>query len=91
MGQGPRGATPRLRPGVAPKARVSGWDEQLHARGAVAVPAQEGLEEPSHVVGPKGQQKEIPLIQGKDQWLFSDGAAEKRYPMPKVRETQVRW
>ena len=34
--------------------------------------------------------EEIPLIQGKEQWLRFAGAAVKRYPMPKVRETQVR-
>ena len=38
-----------------------------------------------------GGGKEIPLIQGKEQWLRFAGAAVKRYPMPKVRETQVRW
>ena len=38
-----------------------------------------------------GGGKEIPLVQGKDQWLCFAGAAMKRYPMPKVRETQVRW
>ena len=31
------------------------------------------------------------LIQGKEQWLCFAGAAMKRYPMSKVRETQVRW
>ena len=35
--------------------------------------------------------KEIPLVQGKEQRLCFAGAAVKRYPMPKVRETQVRW
>ena len=35
--------------------------------------------------------KEIPLVQGKEQQLYFAGAAMKRYPMPKVRETQVRW
>ena len=39
----------------------------------------------------KGGSKEIPLIQGKEQQLCFVGAAMKRYPMPKVRETQVRW
>ena len=34
---------------------------------------------------------EIPLVQGKEQWLRFAGAAVKRYPTPKVRETQVRW
>ena len=39
----------------------------------------------------KGGGKEIPLIQSKEQRLCFAGAAVKRYPMPKVRETQVRW
>ena len=39
----------------------------------------------------KGGGEEIPLIQGKEQRLHFAGAAMKRYPMPKVRETQVRW
>ena len=39
----------------------------------------------------KGGGEEIPLIQGKEQWLRFAGAAVKRYPMSKVRETQVRW
>ena len=34
--------------------------------------------------------EEIPLIQGKEQQLRFAGAAVKRYPMSKVRETQVR-
>ena len=38
-----------------------------------------------------GGGKEIPLIQGKEQWLRFVGAAVKRYPTPKVRETQLRW
>ena len=38
----------------------------------------------------KGGSKEIPLVQGKEQWLHFAGVAVKRYPMPKVRETQVR-
>ena len=37
-------------------------------------------------VGPE----EIPLVQGKEQWLRFAGAAMKRYPTTKVRETQVR-
>ena len=39
----------------------------------------------------RGSSEEIPLIQGKEQWLHLAGAAMKRYPMSKVRETQVRW
>ena len=39
----------------------------------------------------KGSGEKIPLDQGKEQRLSFAGAAVKRYPMPKVRETQVRW
>ena len=38
----------------------------------------------------KGGSEEIPLVQGKEQRLRFAGAAMRRYPMPKVRETQVR-
>ena len=38
-----------------------------------------------------GGGEEIPLIQGEEQQLRFAGAAVKRYPTPKVRETQVRW
>ena len=38
-----------------------------------------------------GGGKEIPLVQGKEQQLLFAGAAVKRFPMPKVRETQLRW
>ena len=31
------------------------------------------------------------LIQGKEQQLHFAGASVKRYPMTKVKETQVRW
>ena len=75
----------------ASEARGGGREEQPHAQGAVAVRAQEGLQEPSHVEGQEGQREEIPLIQDKEQWLCFAGAAVRRYPTPKVRETQVRW
>ena len=39
----------------------------------------------------RGGSEEIPLIKGKEQRLCFAGAAVKRYPKPKVRETQVRW
>ena len=39
----------------------------------------------------KGGGEEIHLIQGKEQQLSLAGAAVKRYPTPKVRETEVRW
>ena len=35
--------------------------------------------------------EEIPLVQGKEQQLHFAGAAVMRYPISKVRETQVRW
>ena len=38
----------------------------------------------------RGGCEEIPLVQGKKQWLCFAGAAVKRYPTSKVRETQVR-
>ena len=53
---------PGTRSGVAagrsyptPKTRGSGWEDQPHVQGAVAVRAQEGLEELSHVEGQEGQ------------------------------------
>ena len=59
-------------------------DEQPHVQGAVAARVQEGLEELSHIEGQEGQREEIPLIQGKEQWLRFAEAAVKRYPMSKV-------
>ena len=38
----------------------------------------------------RGGCEEIPLVQGKEQWLHFAGAAVRRYPTSKVRETQVR-
>ena len=35
--------------------------------------------------------EELPCVQGKEQQLCFAGAAMKRYPTSKVRETQVRW
>ena len=84
-----RVATGRSNP--SSKARGCGMEEQPHVQGVVAVRAQEGLEEPSQAEGQEGQREEITLIQGEEQWLCFTGAAVKRYPTPKVRETQVRW
>ena len=39
----------------------------------------------------RGGHEEIHFIKGKEQRLCFAGAAVKRYPMSKVRETQVRW
>ena len=38
----------------------------------------------------RGGHEEIPLVQGKEQWLHFAGTAVKRYPMSKVRKAQVR-
>ena len=38
----------------------------------------------------RGGPEEVPLVQGKEQQLRFAGAAVKRYPTSKVRETQVR-
>ena len=74
-----------------PKARGSSQERHPHVQGVVAVRVQEGLEEPSYIEGQEGKREEIPLTQGKEQRLCFAGGAVKRYPKPKVRETQVRW
>ena len=38
----------------------------------------------------RGSHEEIPLVQGKEQRLCFAGAAVKRYPTSRVRETQIR-
>ena len=38
----------------------------------------------------RGSSEEIPLVQSKEQWLHFAGAAIKRFPVSKVRESQVR-
>ena len=38
----------------------------------------------------RGGGEEIPVVQGKEQWLCFAGAAVKRYPTSMLRETQVR-
>ena len=95
---GPLGQEWHLRPGAVaersnpmPEARGGGREEQPHIQGVVAVWAQEGLEEPSHAEGQEGWREEIPVIQGKEQRLCFARVAVKRYPTPKVRETEVRW
>ena len=74
-----------------PEARGSDRGEQPHVQGALAAWAQEALEELSHVEGQEGWRLTDTLVQGKEQRLCFAGAALKRYPRPKVRETQVRW
>ena len=72
------------------EARGGGWEDQPHVQGAVAAWAQEGLEDYPTLKVRKGGSEETPLIQGKEQWLRFAGAAVKRYPTTRVRETQVR-
>ena len=38
----------------------------------------------------RGGDEQIPLVQGKKQWLHFAGAAVKRYPTSKVREIHLR-
>ena len=70
----------------APEVRGGSQEEQPHVQEAAAAWVQEGWEELLHVWGQEGR-----LVQDKEQWLRFAGAAMKRYPMPKVRETQLRW
>ena len=61
-----------------------------HIQGAVAVWVQEGLGSYSMFKVKRGSGEEIPLVQGKEQWLRFAGAAVKRYPTSKVSEIQVK-
>ena len=71
-----------------PEIRGSGREEQPHAQGAVAAWRAERSYSTFKVR--RGGGEEIPLVQGKEQRLRFAGAAVKRYPTSKVRETQVR-
>ena len=53
----------------------------------MAKEAQEGLKELSTLKVRKGGGEETPLVQDKEQQLCFAGAAVKRYPTSKVRET----
>ena len=86
----PRSGAAAGRSYPTPEARGGGQEDQPHVQGAVAVRAQEGLEELPHVEGQEGRGEEIPLIQDKEQQLHFAGAAMKRYPTPRVRGAQVR-
>ena len=76
---------PRPRPGaVAGRTNPTSKEPWLHGR--------RGAESSYHTLKVrKGGSEEISLIQGKEQLLRFAGAAVKRHPTPKVRETQVRW
>ena len=63
-------------------------EELPHVQEAAATQAKEGRKELLPVR--RGGCEEIPFVQGKGQRLCFAGAAMKRYPTSKVRETQVR-
>ena len=85
-GQGwrPGGATPHQRPGAAAGRSYPKSKEQwLHGR-------RRAERSYSTFKVRRGGCEEICLIQGKEQWLRFAGAAVKRHPTSRVRETQVR-
>ena len=80
-----RGATPRPRSGaVAERSNPTSKEQWLRGR-------QRAERSYSTFKVRRGGREEIPFVQGKEQRLHFAGAAVKRYPTPKVRETQVRW
>ena len=82
--EGPGGATPPPRSGVAvERTNPTSKEKRLcqHRRAERSY---------SMFKVTRGGCEEIPLIQGKEQQLCFAGAAVKRYPKSKVRETQVR-
>ena len=64
---------------------TSVWDEC----NCVVVWSFFGMEQ--HLWWCRSGREELPHVQGKEQRLHFAGAAVKRYPTSKVRETQVRW
>ena len=71
-----------------PEARAVGWEEQ--PKECLCRRRRASRSDSTLKVRNSGG-KEISLVQGKEQWLCFAGEAMKRYPTPKVRETQVRW
>ena len=61
-----------------------------HVQGVVAARCRRAERTYSTFKVRRGDGEEIPLVQGKEQWLCFAGAAVKRYTTSKVRETQVR-
>ena len=84
-GAWPGGATPRPRSGAAAK-RSNLTSKEQWLRGHRRAERSYSMFKVR-----KGGPEEIPLVQGKEQQLHFAGAAVKKYPMSKVRETQVRW
>ena len=83
-GRWPRGATPRSRSGeVDKRSNPTSKEWWLHRH-------RKAERRYSTFKFRKCGHEEIPLVQGKEQQLRFAGAAVKRYPTPKVRETKVR-
>ena len=68
-----------------PEVRGGGPEEQPHVQGAAAWHRRAERSYSTFKVR-RGE-----LVKFKEQWLCFAGAAVKRYPMSKVRETLVRW
>ena len=80
----PRGATPGPRAGeAAERSNPTSKEQQLHGQ-------RRAKRSYSTFKVRRGGHEAITLVQGKEQWLRFTGAAMKRYPTSKVRETQVR-
>ena len=88
----PRGSTPSPRSRGAANRSYPTFEVRGGGRERQAAMMQERLRgaTPRSRSGGVGGE-EISLVQGKEQRLRFAGAAVKRYPMSKVRETQVRW
>ena len=81
----PRGATPHLRSGAAAE-RSNPTSKEWWLSGCRRAERSYSMFKVR-----RGGCEEIPLVQGKEQQLHFAGAAVKRYPTTKVRESQVRW
>ena len=73
-----------------PEVRGSGREEQPHEQGAALHGGRSAERSYSTSKVRRGGREEITLVQGKEQRLRFAGASVKRYPMSKVRKTQVR-
>ena len=73
-----------------PEVGGGGREEQPHVQGVMAVCCRRAERNYSMFKVRRGRSEETPFIPGKTQQLRFAGAAMKRYPMSKVRETQVR-
>ena len=74
-----------------PEDRGGGWEELPYVQGAVVSGHRRAQRSYFTFKVRRGSSEEIPIVQGKEQWLCFAGAAMKRYPTSKVRETQIRW